>query len=637
MTVLNVDQVSKSFAGNRVLREVSFDVRPGEVLALVGENGAGKSTVLSLITGLLSPDSGRIVYDGEPVRAWSPHRARAAGISSVHQELSLNPHQTVAENVFLGAWPSRRGLVRARDLAARARPLLERVGLDVDPGTRVGRLPLGRQQLVELAKALAGEPRLLILDEATSALDEDQVQAVFRVVRELRDQGGSVVFVSHRMAELFAVSDRLTVLKDGEVMATRKRDRTDHDDIVRLMVGRELSDLFPGKAAATRPGDPLLRVRGLSVPRACSDIDLELSPGRILGLGGLQGQGQREVLRALFGLERHTGQLEIDGRPCRIASPREAIRHRIAYVPEDRKTEGLHVAQSVRANLALTNLRQLAPARRLSTVVRGAEARLVAELIGTMRIKASSPDQEARRLSGGNQQKVALAKWLPTEPRVLLLAEPTRGIDVGTKREIYHLLRRLADDGVAVLVTSGDTMELVGLCDEVAVMYEGSIVERLAGGELTEESLVRASVTGGAGAAQGTGADALDGVEAADGSSGGADAVVAPEAVGDAGGAGGADVVDVLAASDGADGADGADAVDAPGAAGGDGGARGADAVDVLQAAGRADGADGPDAVDAPEAADVPHAVAPAGPPSAGAPAGAAERTTGAPGSVASA
>ncbi|WP_128381456.1 sugar ABC transporter ATP-binding protein [Streptomyces cavernae] len=511
--LLSVEQVSKSFAGNRVLTEVSFEVERGEVLALVGENGAGKSTVLSLVTGLLAPDSGRVVYDGAPVRAWSPHRARAAGIGSVQQELSLNPHQSVAENVFLGAWPSRRGLVRARDLAARARPLLERVGLDVDPRTRAGRLPLGRQQLVELAKALAGEPRLLILDEATSALDEDQVGAVFRVVRELRDQGGSVIFVSHRMAELFAVSDRLTVLKDGAVMATRERDRTDHDDIVRLMVGRELSDLFPEKASGDGDGDeagegdvkrdgpvgpvePVLSVRGLTVPGACSGVDLDLAPGRILGLGGLQGQGQREVLRALFGLARHTGRSTLDGRPVRLSSPRDAIRHRIAYVPEDRKTEGVHTARSVRHNLALPSLRTLAPANRLTTVSRTAEARLVAELIDRLRIKASSPAQEARRLSGGNQQKVALAKWLPTEPRVLLLAEPTRGIDIGTKREIYHLLRRLADDGLAVLVTSGDTMELVGLCDEVAVLYEGTVVDRLMGPALTEERLVRASVMG---------------------------------------------------------------------------------------------------------------------------------------------
>ncbi|MCO5970547.1 sugar ABC transporter ATP-binding protein [Actinoallomurus soli] len=493
--MLSVEGVCKSFAGNRVLHEVTFDVRAGEVLALVGENGAGKSTVLSLITGLQTPDSGRIVLDGEPVRAWSPQRARSAGIGSVHQELSLNPHQTVAENIFLGAWPTRGGLVLGRNLAEHARPLLERVGLDVDPRTKAGRLPLGQQQLVELAKALVSRPRLLILDEATSALDDDQVQAVFRVVRELREANSSVIMVSHRMAELFAMSDRLTVLRDGQVTATRERAETDHDDIVRLMIGRELSNLFPDRPAATEAG-PRLVARGLTVPGACHGVDLELAPGRIIGLGGLQGQGQREVLRALGGLARHAGTVELDGRPCRSRSPRDAIRRGIAYVPEDRKIEGVHVAQSVRANLALPNLRTLAPASRLATVARGAENRLVDELIRRLRVKTSSPAQQVRRLSGGNQQKVALAKWLPTRPGVLLLAEPTRGIDVGTKREIYHLLRELADGGMAVLVTSGDTMELVGLCDEVAVMYEGTVVDRLSGPDLTEERLVRASVTG---------------------------------------------------------------------------------------------------------------------------------------------
>jgi ribose transport system ATP-binding protein len=493
--MLTVERVDKSFAGNQVLRSVSLDLRAGEVLALAGENGAGKSTVLSLITGLLAPDSGTISVAGRPVGAhWSPHRARAAGISVVHQELSLNPEQTVAENVFLGNWPTRRGLVLGRDLARRATPLLNRVGLAVDPRIRAGSLPLDQRQLVELAKALASDPKLLILDEATSALDGDQVNVVFDVVRELRDAGGSAIIVSHRMAELFTIGDRLTVLKDGEVTGTRDAAATNHDEIVALMIGRELSDLFPAKGTKTE--QPLLTARSLTVPGACSDIELDLAPGRIIGLGGLQGQGQREVLRALFGLARHTGTVTLGGRPVNLAGPRQAIRHGLAYVPEDRKTEGLMVTQSVRANLALTNLRGLAPAARLTTVSRTAQAKLVDELIDRMRITLSGPGQLTTRLSGGNQQKVALAKWLPSEPKVLLLAEPTRGIDVGAKKEIYHLLRELADDGVAVLITSGDTMELVGLCDEVAVLYEGRVVRRLTGAELTEEQLVRASVAG---------------------------------------------------------------------------------------------------------------------------------------------
>jgi ribose transport system ATP-binding protein len=264
------------------------------------------------------------------------------------------------------------------------------------------------------------------------------------------------------------------------------------------MVGRELSDLFPPRPAAGTPAaqPPLLRVRGLTVPGGCADIDLDVPGGRIVGLGGLQGQGQREVLRALFGLSHHSGVIELDGRPCRLATPRQAIRHGIAYVPEDRKTEGLHVAQSLRANLALPSMSALAPATRLTTVARSAESRLVDDLISRLQIKAASPRQQVRRLSGGNQQKAALAKWLPAQPRILLLAEPTRGIDMGTKREIYHLLRGLADTGLAIVITSGDTIELVGLCDEVAVMYEGRIIDRLAGQSLTEERLVHSSVTG---------------------------------------------------------------------------------------------------------------------------------------------
>ncbi|WP_028924662.1 sugar ABC transporter ATP-binding protein [Pseudonocardia acaciae] len=495
--LLDVDRVTKSYAGIAVLREASFEVRRGEVLGLVGENGAGKSTALNVITGITAPDSGRVSLDGRTVTGWNPHQARAAGVGSVQQELSLNPHQTVAENVFLGGWPSRRGLVRRRELAARARPLLERVGLAVDPLVPVGELSLARRQLVELAKALAGDPSLLILDEATSALDDSQVEALFKVVRELRDGGRSVIIVSHRLDELFAVCDRLTVLKDGELVATRRRDETDQDDLVRLMIGRELAALFPAKSSGP-PLGPGLRASGLTTTGAFENVDLDVPAGRIVGLGGLAGQGQREVLRALFGLRRHSGRIEIDGKACRIGGPGAAIRRGVAYVPEDRKLEGLHTAQSIRGNLTLPSVRALTPARRLFTVSRSAEERMAAGLVDRLRITARGLGQEARRLSGGNQQKVALARWLPTQPSVLLLNEPTRGIDVGTKREIYHLLRSLADAGLAVLVTSTDTMELVGLCDEVLVMYEGRVVRSLAGDEVTEQDLVHASVTGGA-------------------------------------------------------------------------------------------------------------------------------------------
>ncbi len=493
--LLSVDCVSKVFSGTTVLRDVSFELGRGQVLALAGENGAGKSTVLSMITGLITPDRGRITYRGCPLPpGWGPASARAAGIASVHQELSLNPHQSVAENVLMGSWPSRLGVVLRGRLHRAVAPLLQRVGLSVDPGERVARLTLAQQQLVELAKALSFDPQVLLLDEATSALDGDQVAAVYRVVDQVRVAGGSVVVVSHRLQELLDLADRFTVLKDGEVTADRARADLTTDSLVRLMLGRELSDLFPVKPdGAPRPG-PMLTTTGLSTEH-CHDLDLELPRGRVVGLGGMQGQGQREVLRALFGLEPHRGRVELEGQVVPLWTPQEAISRHVVYVPEDRKVEGVHVTQSVRTNLALPSLGMLGPARRLGTVDRAAERRLVSDLVTKMRVKVASPQQLVSRLSGGNQQKVAIAKWLTREPHLLLLAEPTRGIDVGTKREIYHLLRRLADDGLTVLVTSGDTMELVGLCDEVAVMFEGRVVDRLSGPTLTEENLVRVSVT----------------------------------------------------------------------------------------------------------------------------------------------
>ncbi len=493
--LLRTESVSKSYVGIEVLHEVTIDIRRGEVLGLVGENGAGKSTILSLITGMTAPTTGTIHYAGTQTGAnWSPKEARRVGIGSVHQELSLNPHQSVAENLFLGNWPVRGGVASQRSLERAAQPFLDEVGLEISPAQTVGRLTLGEMQLLELAKALVSRPSLLILDEVTSALDDTQVENVFRVVRRLRDEGGAIVIVTHRMSELFAICDRLTVLKDGAFVATRNRAETTEEDIVQLMLGRALSAIFPAKALSTASGvAPLLTVNDLTVPGAVHGVSLELRPGTITGLGGLQGQGQSEVLRAIFGLRSHRGQIVFDGKPVTISSPRHAIANRIIYVPEDRKAEGVDVGLSVGTNIQLPNIPALATLRRLGTVNRRAGRALVTDMIAALQIKAR-PEQEVRRLSGGNQQKVALAKWLPTRPRVLLLAEPTRGIDVGTKREIYRLLREFTAQGMAILVTSGDTLELIGLCDEIAVMYEGRVVERLTGDDITEKALVHASV-----------------------------------------------------------------------------------------------------------------------------------------------
>ncbi len=497
LPLVTMKGVSKSFGPVTVLQGIDLTVEPGEIVALVGENGAGKSTLLSIITGIHQASSGDTQVLGHQVGSgWSPLAAREAGVDSVHQEISLNPYQTVAENIFMGEWPTRLGVADRKSMFEESTKLLERVRLRVDPQAVVKDLDLGSQQLVELAKALRSKPTLLVLDEATSALDEDQVKSVFAVAKDVAASGGAVMIVSHRMQELFEVSSKMVVLKDGVITGVVDSAGATEAEVVQLMLGRELSQVFPEKATLeSRENAPILHADSVYTLEE-QTISLSVRPGWILGLGGLQGQGQREVMRALFGLGELPATFTIGDNSVKVSNPRQAIAHRIAFVPDDRKREGVQVDRSVSANLSLPSLRELSIPWLGGSVKSKAEKSLVSELIDQLNIKVASTNQKVRFLSGGNQQKISLSKWLPNEPRVLLLAEPTRGIDVGTKVEIYQLLRSLAINGVGILITSGDTMELVGICDEVLVMYEGKEVSRLYGDSLTEETLVRASVTG---------------------------------------------------------------------------------------------------------------------------------------------
>ncbi|MDF2762049.1 MAG: transporter related [Thermomicrobiales bacterium] len=495
LPMLQTVELAKAFSGNVVLRNVDFEVRAGEIHGLVGENGAGKSTLINLVTGVLQPDDGTIALNGDVVDNLTPRAAEELGVATVHQELSLCPHLTVAENIYLGRLPTSYGRIDYPKIASGSAEALANLGVAIDPKAVAGELSLADQQLVEIAKAFVARPRLLILDEATSALDSGQVELLFAALRRLRDEGTAIIFVSHRLEEIFAIADRITVLKNGEYVATVPAAGTTTDDLVQLMVGRQMEDVFPPKPLVTDvlAAPVVLSVRNLSSGKRFHDVSFDLHRGEILGLGGLQGQGQRELLAALFGVHPVQGEILLGDRPIVVRGPRSAIQRRIAHVPEDRKTDGLIVQLPAGENLSLPSLERL---DRFGLLDRERERRLVDGLIDKLRIRLRSPRQTLVRLSGGNQQKVAIAKWLPLTPEIYLLAEPTRGIDVGTKQEIYRLMRELTAAGASILLISSDTIELLGLCDRVLVMYERQPVAMLVGDEVTEENVVHASVAG---------------------------------------------------------------------------------------------------------------------------------------------
>ncbi|WP_328355893.1 sugar ABC transporter ATP-binding protein [Streptomyces sp. NBC_00445] len=481
--------IGKSFLGVRVLDGVDLQVRPGEVHAVVGENGAGKSTLMKVVSGVHQPDEGTVEFAGAPRTFRSPREAQQAGIGIVYQELTLLPERTVAENVWLGREPLRRGLVDRRAMLSHTAGLLASIGEgSIPPETRVGRLGVAQQQVVEIVKALALDARLLIMDEPTAALADHEVDQLYALVRRLQEQGIGVLYVSHRLKEVFDLSSRITVLKDGRAVATLDTADTGADQLVRHMVGRELSSYYPDPAKPQELGPVRLTVRG-GGNRKLRGIDLRLRAGEVLGVGGLQGAGRSALARALFGAAPFsTGQVTVDGAPVRLRSPRAAMRAGIAYVSEDRKGEGIVAEQSVLDNALLAG-RAVRPGR----VGRGARTARVRELLAAVELRAAGEDQEIRFLSGGNQQKVVLARWLALAPRILLFDEPTRGIDVGAKSAIHDLVRRLARDGAAVLMVSSELPELLGMSDRIIVMRDGRIAGELPAGA-TEEDVVALAV-----------------------------------------------------------------------------------------------------------------------------------------------
>jgi rhamnose transport system ATP-binding protein len=481
LLLLDARDISKSFAGLRALNGVSFDLRAGEVHALVGENGAGKSTFIKIVTGAEQPDAGIIAIDGRVVPHLDPHASRDLGIAAIYQQPSLFPHLTVAENIAMGL--ERGTLWRRVDRGARRRraaDLLERIGASVDPDARVAALTMPEQQVVEIAKALGSDARIVIMDEPTASLSEREVERLFGVIARLREHGVGIIYISHRLEEIAAIADRVTVLRDGETIATRAASDVTRADLIRMMVGRELDAVFPKRDVAA--GDTALEARGLTNRRTgVHDVSFSVRRGEILGIAGLVGSGRTQLAETLFGLSpADAGEIVVSGRRVRIHSPAAAIALGIGYVPEDRRQHGVVLEMSIAANASLANL---AAVSRGGLIDRTAEETNAGRYVDRFRIKAPSVGVEVGSLSGGNQQKVALARWLSIRPAVLILDEPTQGVDVGSKAEIHALMQDLAAEGMAVIMISSELPEILGMSDRIAVMHAGTIRRVFARGE----------------------------------------------------------------------------------------------------------------------------------------------------------
>ncbi|HSW44630.1 MAG TPA: sugar ABC transporter ATP-binding protein [Phycisphaerae bacterium] len=488
LPILRFKSIGKNFAGVTALSNVSFEIRRGECHALIGENGAGKSTLGKIVAGIHQPNAGTMYLRGRPVRYNSPLEAGRAGIGMVHQELSFCPNLTVAENLCLGSLPTRLGFLRRTEVRKRAGAMLAEIGADIDVDIPIGRLSTGQEQMIQIAGAVGTGASIIVMDEPTSSLASAEAQRLFELIARLKKRGATIIYVSHRMEEIFRLCDRVTVLRDGQHIETAAIGDMTMDRMIRLMIGRSVEDYFPEHLSAPT-GAERLRVEGLSSPGRFENVSFSVHAGEVVGLAGLVGAGRSEIAQAIFGLDANVcGKISVDGRQVHIRSPRQAMALGIGYLPEDRKTQGLVLQMGGRANLTLPILDRLSA---LGFVRAGAERSLARRFFDRLRVRTPHMDAPVWSLSGGNQQKIALAKWLATECGVLLIDEPTRGVDVGAKAEIHALIDELAREGAAILLISSELPEVLNLSTRIIALREGRVMGELPRDQADQESLMR--------------------------------------------------------------------------------------------------------------------------------------------------
>lgn len=464
--------IDKSFGSNQVLKQAGFTLESGEVHALMGENGAGKSTLMKILTGVYTKDAGTVLVDGTEVNYKNPQEAEKAGIVFIYQELNVMFDLTVEENLFMGKEiHGKFGICDKKAMQKKAQVALNTLGVNISPKTVMSELSVGQQQMVEICKALMADAKVIIMDEPTAALTQSETVALFKVIESLRKKGVSMVYISHRMEEIFELCDRITVLRDGSYIGVKNIPETNMNEIVKMMIGREIGERYPSRDV--KIGKEVLKIKGLTRKGTFHDVSFSVRAGEVLGVSGLMGAGRTEIMQAIFGnLSYESGTIEIDGKEVKISNPRQAMEHGIGFITEDRKTEGLMLDKSIRENISLCNLGRISKS---FVVSKEAEKDMVGEAIKELHIKCFGPFHECNNLSGGNQQKVVLAKWILTNPKILILDEPTRGVDIGAKKEIYSIINKLAAQGVAIIMVSSELPEVLGMSDNIMVVREGEV------------------------------------------------------------------------------------------------------------------------------------------------------------------